>query len=131
MDLTKKPLYALRSLAHRIGVQAGTKYTKTELVKKIEERRLEMENGKTYYVNNNLGRPRITPCYIDWVQKEDGKIEFVELKESNIPPAPEPEPEPPKRPIIDDPIIREKLYEASEILRTLYVAIDELLEGLI
>ena len=128
MDLTKKPLYALRSLAHRIGVHAGTAYTKTELIKKIEERRLEMENGKMDFIDNGLGRPRITPCYIDWEQKEDGKIVFTELKEANIPQAPEPIP---PKPVIENPIIRKKLEEASEILRTLWVAIGELLEAMI
>ena len=128
MDLTKKPLYALRSLAHRMGVHAATQYTKTELVEKIEERRLEMENGKMDYIDNGLGRPRITPCYIDWEQKEDGRIVFKELKESNIPLPPEPvQP----KPVIENPIIRKKLEEASEILRTLYVAIGELLEAMI
>lgn len=125
MDLTQKSLQSLRDLALRMGINAATVYKKPQLIEKIEERKKELESGDSKAYFHRAGRPRKDNSYISIVQKADGTIDFCDGRVPTIqtpPPAP-------KEPIVKDKIIIEKLEEAANILRTLYLAIDTILEN--
>ena len=128
MDLTKKSLQSLRDLALRMGIGAATVYKKQQLIEKIEERRIELEKGSAKTVLNHAGRPRLDNGYIRLVKKADGSLVFCDDLPENqtVQAATAP---PPVNPIIKDKIIVEKLEQAADILRTLYIAIDTLLEN--
>lgn len=127
MDLTQKSLQSLRDLALRMGINAATVYKKPQLIEKIEERKKELESGDSKAYFHRAGRPRKDNSYISIVQKADGTIDFRNGYAPIIAAIP-PEPAP-KEPIVKDKIIIEKLEEAADILRTLYLAIDTILEN--
>ena len=135
MDFTQKPLSALRDLALRMGIRSATSYRKTELIQKIEERKVEMEKGFRGHYSYTLGRPHLNNNFIEIVRNEDGTITFCDEERFTnggvAKPAVEtPTPPPTPSPLLSlDPIIRDKLSEAADILRTLYLAIDTILEN--
>lgn len=136
MDFTKQPLYALRDLAVRLDIKAPTACTKTELIRKIEERKIEIEENRALPNFNNRGRPRKN-TYIGVKIDKDGKLDFFEARQpllyddfSNeiknlITPQASATPYPP---VIEDEESREKLKKAQEILSLLSFAIITVLE---
>ena len=132
MDLTKKPLYALRDLAARMGIHAPTGLVKADLIAQIEECKTQMENGFVPCDYSNLGRPRLNPCFIDFKQDENGKITFYEIENQypyeNTKTQPDSAPVP-RQPIIKDENTRQKLLDALDLLQTLSFAINKVLEN--
>ena len=133
MDLEHKPLYALRDLAARLGVDSPTVWTKTTLLQKIAERKAEIEENRAKPKFNNLGRPRLNTCYIAIKKENDGTLTFYE---NTTPPSAyeycgvkqEPVIQIIK-PVIEDDLSREKLEKAREILGILLFAINNVLDN--
>lgn len=135
MDLKKQPLYALRDLATRLEIKAPTACTKTELVAKIEERKIEIEENRATSNFNTRGRPRKN-TYIGIKIDKDGKLDFFEARpllyddfSSEIKKRIEPQVLEAKRPpVIEDEEDREKLKKAQDVLNLLSFAITTVLE---
>lgn len=131
MDLHEKPLYALRDLATRLGVASPTSHTKDELIALIENRKAEIENNENVHSKNNLGRPRLNHTYIGIRKDENGKLEFYDavqpLTEKVVPD--EPRIIIQKRPAaIKDESTRKALMQVKDIVQSLYIALDKVLE---
>lgn len=84
MDLQKQPLYALRDLAARLDIKAPTACTKPELLRKIEERKIEIEEKRAAPNFNTRGRPRLNNAYIGIRIDENGKLDFFEKNQTPL-----------------------------------------------
>ena len=135
MDLKKQPLYALRDLAVRLDIKAPTACTKTELIAKIEERKIEIEENRASPNFKNRGRPRKN-TYIGVKIDKDGKLDLFEARQpllyddfsSEISKLINPQAATPYPPVIEDEESREKLKKAQDILSLLSFAIITVLE---
>lgn len=132
MDLTNKPLYALRDLAARLGVRAPTACTKSELLMLIEQRKKDIEENCALPNLYTRGRPRLNNCYIGIKKEDDGKLSFYES--DNPPPANEYYDAKPQnvnitlKPLIEDKEIRNKLQNVKDLMDSLSLAITTVLE---
>ena len=124
MDLSQKTLQSLRDLALRMGIATVTSYTKSELIEKIEERKKELESENTTACFNPAVSPRRNNSFISIVKNDDGTISFCDEQPQETTPN-----HAPRQPVITDGATKEKLEEAANILRTLYLAIDTILEN--
>ena len=80
MNLSEKPLYALRDLAKRLNVPSATTYTKEALIRTINKRKIEIEEGVKVPAVSGLGRPSLKPCFIGIQKDENGKITFYDTE---------------------------------------------------
>lgn len=121
MNLHEKPLYALRDLATRLGVPSPTSHNKDELIALIENRKAEIENNENIPAKNNRGRPRLNNTYIAIKKDESGRLEFYDAEEPRVIIK--------KRPAaIKDESTRKALMQVKDIVQSLYIALDKVLE---
>ncbi|MBR0188934.1 MAG: hypothetical protein IJQ23_00950, partial [Clostridia bacterium] len=114
MNLHEKPLYALRALATRLGVASPTSHNKDELISLIENRKAEIENNENIPSKSNLGRPRLTHCYIAIKTDDCGKLEFYDAEEPQVIIQ--------KRPAaVKDEPTRKALMQVKDLVQSLYV----------
>lgn len=131
MDLQKKPLYALRDLARRLGISAPTALNKQDLIKQINTYKERLENQLDTDKPSNLGRPLLNSCYIAIKKDEKGKIIFYDatqpFTEKVVPDTPRIIIK--KRPdAIRDAETRNTLREIKELMNRFSLAIDKVLE---
>ena len=131
MDLQKKPIYALRDLARRLGVPSPTMLKKHELIEQIYVYRDRAEKNAEGQKPSNFGRPLLNNCYIAIKKDENGKIILYDaeqpLSEQVVPN--EPRIIIKKRPAaITDSATRKTLTDVKVLVDSLSVAIDRVLE---
>ena len=131
MDLQKKPLYALRDLARRLGIAAPTALNKQDLISQIYNYKERLENQVETDKPSNLGRPLLNSCYIAIKKDENGKIIFYDaaqpFTEKVVPDQPRIIVK--KRPdAIKDAETRNALRQIKGLMNTFSLAIDKVLE---
>ena len=121
MDLNEKPLYALRDLATRLNIASPTSHSKADLIALIEKRKIEIENNETIAPKSKQGRLRLDNTYIEIKRNDDGKIEFYEATEPKVIIKKYPA-------SIKDEKTRQALLQVKDIVQSLYIALDKVLE---